>query len=94
MSRLMCNCDFVITNVTVPATHEGLLITNVDIDKYDENRFRDESTLEDLPKRQTIECPQCKRIWIEKEPGSNTFVSYLPEAEALDLAVKQGGYRG
>lgn len=93
MSDLMCNCNFIITNsdsLFPPATHKAFLVTDVDVEPF----IFDALELSDLPKRQIIECPQCKRIWIEKEPKSNTFVSYLPEAEALDLAINQGGYRG
>ncbi|MBX7247530.1 MAG: hypothetical protein K1X35_00595 [Caulobacteraceae bacterium] len=34
--------------------------------------------------RETIECPECERIWIAMSPGTNGLISYNPETPESD----------
>jgi hypothetical protein len=36
------------------------------------------------------ECEQCGRLWIQPQPGENSFVSYLPETDTREVLRSHG----
>ncbi len=97
MSRFGCRCGYEIRNITCPSTHEGRLVTDMEID--------DSICANDGPRtidrlafyhREFLECPECGRLWIQHSPQSPTYIPFIPEdgKESLGIAEQQGGYRG
>ena len=91
MSRFDCRCGYEIRDITYPTTHEGRLLTDLEMDDH-------LGPIDDLHRvaiksRAVMECPQCFRIWIQIEPCGQ-YKPYAPEEEPIKLAEQQGGYRG
>jgi hypothetical protein len=89
MSKFSCRCGYVISDVTCPSTHEARLVTDLEMDDASI-----ETPTDVYRSREVIECPECYRLWVQRDTSGAEYLPFLPEQEPLRLAEQQGGYRG
>lgn len=88
MAKFHCSCGWVMSNVSWPAEHEGRLIAEWAWDTASSYSGKQPDINSTVPCRNVMECRECGRIYIETEPESNKYISFMPESEKLRLMDK------
>ena len=86
MTKLLCKCEHVISDTTDDLPYKGEIVADADWEavwgRISElgaagiADFTDKISAIRLEHcRTAYECQNCGRLWVQKSPGSNTFVS-------------------
>lgn len=90
MGKFGCTCGNTISLNSIPEFNQAVLITDIALD----NVAGDNASADRLPRRFVYECNECGRLWIQKEPGSDYWISFMPEAGPLSFREDYGkGFR-
>lgn len=90
MGKFGCTCGNSISLNSIPEFNEAKLITDIALD----NVAGDNVSADRLPGRIVYECDDCGRLWIQKEPKSDYWISFMPEAGPLKFRDDYGkGFR-
>lgn len=94
MGKFLCTCGYASSNVTWPSSHEGILISDVDVDDHaDYSGKKTTIPMGSTPKRRITECRECGRLWIEvaaHSEGTPTpgYIAFVPESGPLKIYGK------
>jgi hypothetical protein len=90
MGKFGCTCGNAISLNSIPEFNEAILITDIALD----NTAGENVSADRQPKRFVYECDQCGRLWIQKDPESDYWISFVPEAGSLNFRDDYGkGFR-
>jgi hypothetical protein len=72
----------IIDLVHSPAPEEWLLVPELDVEVAAQKKTED-AIFDALDQHalQVVRCPNCDRIWIQKERDSNAYEAYRPESK-------------
>lgn len=86
MGKFGCTCGNSISLSSIPEFNEAVLITDIALD----NVAGDNVSADRLPRRFVYECDACGRLWIQKAPKSDYWLSFAPEAGPLKFRDDYG----
>lgn len=95
MSKLAGKCDNVISDTTDNLPYKGEIISDQDweavwgaisqLPQANVDQRSDKITgIRIGHSRDVYECTKCGRLWVERSPGTNEFVSYSPDSHQVE----------
>ena len=81
MPHFQCRCGYKISTTNTPSEHEYVLVGDGELDSLEGATSEISEALDALllRSRQVIQCPGCRRVWIEESAGSGRFYPYISE---------------
>ena len=81
MPKFECRCRFVFNLSNSPVEGEYLLVPDAAVSDLLDSELQASQNLVELfdsKARQVLLCPQCSRLWLQRDVGNSAFLEYVP----------------